>query len=254
MKGPPRLLDTDSPAGELLRRALEEENRSDEGRRPLRVPSPVRRPGAGTWLAGTAAAAAVALVFGGLRPGSSEAPPIRAEVNPPRLEEARKTEPALVASTSIPTEATSTLDRRERPTPREPLRSAPKVSAPEPEKSENCRTLTRAGDFRGAIGCFAAEARLGGMRGELAWLEKARIERRGLHDPRAALATLDEYVARHPGSSLRSEADLSRIELRIALGDSRRALELVREVRASGRASERAEELERLERRLAPGE
>jgi hypothetical protein len=109
-----------------------------------------------------------------------------------------------------------------------------------------CADLARSGAAEPALVCYAKLARGSGMTAELALFEQARLEGKVLRRPERARTTLDEYRRRFPQGSLRAEVMLAQIDWLLASGDSTRALEQVDEALASGLLRERTAELERL--------
>ncbi|HSC87392.1 MAG TPA: hypothetical protein VLC09_08995 [Polyangiaceae bacterium] len=127
------------------------------------------------------------------------------------------------------------------------LERGPGASLP---ASGSCRELQRAGDYPAAVECYTQQTRGAGVGAELAWLEKARLERRALRDPAQALTTLVAYQRAFPGGTLRPEATLTRIELLDELGQASQALELIERALADRLAPARDGELQGLKGRL----
>jgi TolA-binding protein len=98
-----------------------------------------------------------------------------------------------------------------------PARVAPRAaSVPAPAKTqESPKPPAVTEDRESALG---AESKL---------LAMAIRQLRGKHDPRAALATLDDHDARFPHGALGAEVRAARVEALVALGDRRGALALL---------------------------
>lgn len=98
------------------------------------------------------------------------------------------------------------------------VRPAPVASAgPSPEVASAagtaCAQLAARKQAREALRCYQSQAAQGGLAGETALYQSARLWRDALGDPERALAFLQEQRTRFPGGALRAEADLSIIEL-----------------------------------------
>ena len=107
----------------------------------------------------------------------------------------------------------------------------------------DCLDMARRGDPRAAEVCFSQRASGIGLTAEMALYEMARLRRDVMRDAGGALAALDDYRQRFPLGSLRSEVDLSRIELLSQLGHSRDALRESEALLKSPSGRERAGEL-----------
>jgi len=107
----------------------------------------------------------------------------------------------------------------------------------------DCLDMARRGDPRAAEVCFSQRASGIGLTAEMALYEMARLRRDVMRDAGGALAALDDYRQRFPLGSLRSEVDLSRIELLSQLGHSREALRESETLLKSSSGQERAGEL-----------
>jgi len=273
IQAPPRLVQTQGPAGDCVREALAHEGQ--------RLPSPPRfallqerRLRAARRQRGLALLAFVGALIG-LRTLQHPREPlldIRAELaaNSPAPRE-----PALTAVLSAEAPQTSPPSplpppKLEGTTPSPPKPAGPRPGRPllareeEPNLSSSdvvaarsseasapggakaCAQLARDGAAEPALACYAQLTRGTGMSAELALFEQARLEGKALRRPDRALATLDEYRRRFPNGSLRGEVMLAQIDWLLASGNSTAAGQIVEEALASGLLSERTVELERL--------
>jgi tetratricopeptide (TPR) repeat protein len=89
---------------------------------------------------------------------------------------------------------------------------------------DDCVLLARQGDPLAAERCFDRRASGSGLGAELALYEMARLRRDVLRDAAGALAAFGAYRDRFARGSLRSEVELSRVELLAELGRGRDAL------------------------------
>jgi hypothetical protein len=170
-----------------------------------------------------------------LRVPSTPEPP-RVDLEPPapqrdarrahRDSEARAPEPARAPARQLPPGAS----------PARATRSADSARI-------DCLDMARRGDPRAAEVCFSQRASGIGLTAEMALYEMARLRRDVMRDAGGALAALDDYRQRFPLGSLRSEVDLSRIELLSQLGHSRDALRESEALLKSPSGQERAGEL-----------
>jgi hypothetical protein len=90
------------------------------------------------------------------------------------------------------------------------------VLAPQPSPStvrRDCAALATGPDPQEAMACYQNQVAQGGLAGEAAQYEIARLWRDILHDPSRALAAFREQRSRFPRGVLAIEADLSIIEL-----------------------------------------
>lgn len=255
---PPRLVETDGPAGDCLRRALSEGTRTPEpppfsalrDRRQRRIQRQVSL--------GAVLAAAALLI--GLRAASrhqDEALSVRAEVasvSPrPRAEPSALVEP----SPALPEPLTSSKPApeakrpRTRPAlPRIERKLAAEIANPPQDtgrrSARGCAELARGADAEQALACYQELAKGTGITAELALFEQARLEGKALRRPEQALRTLDSYRGRFPNGSLRAEVMLAQIDWLLRTGDRLRASQLVDEALTSGLLQERRAELERL--------
>jgi hypothetical protein len=110
-------------------------------------------------------------------------------------------------------------------------------------KPEDCLAFAREGQTERAQTCFVERARGNGLGAELALYELARLRRDVLGQAPAALAALAEYRERFPAGSLKSEVDVSRIELLVRLGRTGEALRESEALLASPAGAERSAEL-----------
>jgi hypothetical protein len=108
----------------------------------------------------------------------------------------------------------------EPPRPREEP-TAPAMPLPKPSE---CAALVSSQGAPPALGCYARLAAGHGLDAELALIQIARLDRDALHDPRAALATLEDYRRRFPRGTLREEALTALVDLYARTGDAERAL------------------------------
>jgi hypothetical protein len=102
------------------------------------------------------------------------------------------------------------------PTPASPV--APALPDPEPAAQAVAAARRDCGAIVGrnpteAMGCYRQQAAQGGLAGEAARYEMARLWRDTFHDPARALAAFKEQRAQFPRGVLAIEADLSIIEL-----------------------------------------
>jgi len=79
--------------------------------------------------------------------------------------------------------------------------------------NRDCGQLVASHDTQGALSCYQKQAATGGLVGEAAQYEVARLWRDSFGNPARALAAFEEQRARFPHGVLRIEADLSIIEL-----------------------------------------
>lgn len=120
----------------------------------------------------------------------------------------------------------------------EPTKSAPALqssglvvdaTAAQPARSEAltpCEAAAGGGRTREALDCYRRIGAGTDLGAELALYEAARLELRVTGDVRRALETLDAYARRFPRGTLRSEVDVTRVELLPRVGDYAGALEL----------------------------
>lgn len=267
---PRRLLDSEGPAGDCLRRALVEQE--------LNVPRFVRLREKRLFRQ-RLQRAAWALAIGGV--ALLLMPKARPDTTPPSISAERAS-----SGTQAPAEkplASPSIAVAEPPSPRAAASSAAQAEAPrlrklpvanarnEPEaagppspqpsaaavrapsgSAKACAELARRGAASEALGCYEQLASGSGMGAELALFEQARLEGKVLRQPGRALATLDAHRRRFPQGSLRAEVMLAQIEWLMAAGDRARARTLVDEALASGLLKERTPELERLRASLQP--
>jgi hypothetical protein len=106
-----------------------------------------------------------------------------------------------------------------------------------------CATSLEMRDVAGAIACYRSQESAGGLEGQTATYEIARIQRDVLGDFPAALATFTRYREQFPHGVFELEASLSVIELLPRLGRYRAALEESAELLDARRDFERAAEL-----------
>lgn len=126
---------------------------------------------------------------------------------------------ALRSTTSVPTASPSPAMNAavaERPTAASPL--APELPAPEPASGTAAAARRDCGALVGrnpqeAMECYRQQAAQGGLAGEAAHYEMARLWRDTFHDPARALAVFKEQRSRFPRGVLAIEAELSIIEL-----------------------------------------
>lgn len=258
-EAPPRLVDSEGPAGDCLRQALEEDEHTmprfvllrEKRLRRLRLQR-------GAWLLG---AAALALLI---------APKLKRE--PPQASISAEQQAAIAKVENVAPQVLPTVvPRAEPPAPAKPTASiasstvtrrapvvaitesekAPRAEAAEPPRpapgsAKACADLLRSSGATPALSCYQALASGSGMSAELALFEQARLEGKVLRQPARALATLEAYRRRFPQGSLRAEVMLAQIDWLITAGDKARARALVDEALASGLLGERAAELKRL--------
>lgn len=134
------------------------------------------------------------------------------------------------------------------PAPSPPERAPPPPSAgpvdpPSPPQSlADCRQLVTSRRTSEALLCYQAQSAKGGLGGETAQYELARVWRDSLGDRARALAAFEDQRSRFPGGALRIEADLSIIELLPRLGRHGEAMaETERFLAAHPRAERRGE-------------
>jgi hypothetical protein len=92
------------------------------------------------------------------------------------------------------------------------------AAAPTEREGADCLALARRGSTDQALGCFERQSLEGGLSGELALIELARIRRDVKGDLAGAERALGDYRRRFPGGSLAAEAGVSRVELLLRLG------------------------------------
>lgn len=110
----------------------------------------------------------------------------------------------------------------------EPGAQAETFAGSEAEQVEvDCAALGRGAQYAQALDCYGRKAEGAGMGAELALLEAARLQRRALSRNDQALATLNRYRARFPQGMLRREAELLRLELLTALGQTKQARQAI---------------------------
>lgn len=260
---PPRLREQNDAVGRLLR---------EESQLPLPQPSCAahgivreyrRRSARRRWSAIAVSAVLLSGVAVSLRReqaplsiGAERIPPFRsskefhraAEPSPARAQEmqAQTKRPAAPAQRNVTARPRSAVRAEPAGSVEE---SKPAAEVATTAEVSDCASLTHAGKYQDAVGCYSAKAKGSGVSAELALLERARLERRVLGDSTAALATLDEYRVRFANGALFREAALARIEVLMALGrnePARRAIE-----RIVDQVPERAAELSLLGARLA---
>jgi hypothetical protein len=121
---------------------------------------------------------------------------------------------------------------------------ASSAEAPElASRGPDCLGLARQGATHDAERCFVDRARGSGLGAEMALYELGRLRRNVLGDPEGALAALAEHRARFPAGSLRTEVEMSYLELLVQVGRSREALERSDALLQSQSGTERAAEL-----------
>lgn len=266
---PLRLADSPGAAGEVLRRALADQDPA--ARLPRFSQLQEKRVGRSRrqW-AVFSAAAALALLLGWRASRPSDAPiSLRAEpVTPSAVRSLAEPAPVANPAPIAPLEPSSPAPvRRDAPLKQRaaapalsssPARRAPEVDSPATEPTlaaavvepgggaKACAELARGGTVERAIDCYERLSRGNGVTAELALFEQARLAGKALRQPARALALLEQYRQRFPSGSLRGEAMLARIEWALALGDKSRARAQVEEALKSGLLRERSAELERL--------
>ncbi|HET9959054.1 MAG TPA: hypothetical protein VFQ61_31400 [Polyangiaceae bacterium] len=99
-------------------------------------------------------------------------------------------------------------------------RNPPSSSASAPD----CLSFAREGRPQDADACFMQRGAGSGLAAEVSLYEAARLRRDVLGDPQAALQTLSLYRTRFPSGSLRSEVDMSYLELLSRAGRDAEAL------------------------------
>jgi hypothetical protein len=269
LEPPPRLVDALGPAGDCVRRALNERpSRPLPGFDALRERRSRRT--AARWTLAFAAVvlavpAAVWFSSGRVQPPlrvSAEpvVPLARALATPSASARDEKESPPVPSSPqALPKLRPSSRPRlgpapHGEPESQAPLASArvmpsvlPNVTPAVPTAgAKPCVELARAGAAEDAIGCYERLARGTGVTAELALFEQARLAGKVLRQPARALAALEDYRRRFPSGSLRAEVMLARIDWLLGAGDREGALGAVDEALASGLLKERRAELTRL--------
>lgn len=271
---PRRFVDAGGPTGELLRRALE--NQEPGGTLPRFVDLRERRARRVRFyrVGGALAAASLsllALVAVRSATVSDQTPAIGAERFTAQAGSERPNAAAPVAEHGVASPRLSpvavapgvlTPDRpKQRPVNALPLpRSRPSANASEAPPAvadttalataKSCAQIARGGAAEEAIACYEQLASGSGVSAELALFEQARLAGKVLHQPERALLTLANYRKRFPRGSLRAEVMLAQIDWLVSSGQSARALPLVEEALGSGLLQERARELEQVRDRL----
>lgn len=175
------------------------------------------------------------------------------------------TEPVAEAPPALPTAVASerpgrpkdaprrsvAIPRAEEPAPREPdpVREAPPPEAEAPSE-QRCRALAARKQTREAIQCFGAIAARGGVAGEVASYEAARLTAQQLDDASAAIALLDEHKARFPRGVMRVEVEWLRVQSLRALGRLDEALVASERLLAAPEAAALAADLHWLRARV----
>jgi tetratricopeptide (TPR) repeat protein len=96
---------------------------------------------------------------------------------------------------------------------------------------------------RDAVNCYLADSHESGRASEMALYEAGRVRRDELGDVAGALEAFEQYRTRFPNGMLRSEADLSIVELLPKLGRHREALDEIGRLLTRAGGQERAAEL-----------
>ena len=109
--------------------------------------------------------------------------------------------------------------------------------------SDDCLAMARVGRTRQALDCFGHIAQGSGLSAEVALYEIARLRRDVLGDAAGAAAALEQYRARFPAGELRTEVEVSLLELLPKLGRPREALAESERLLATAAGRERAPEL-----------
>ncbi|HEY3498737.1 MAG TPA: FecR domain-containing protein [Polyangiaceae bacterium] len=135
--------------------------------------------------------------------------------------------------------------------PRAPAELAPPSPPAEAQQprlvaERECLAFARDGRARDAERCFVDQAAGGGLRAELALSELSRLRSDVLGDPAGALQALEQYRARFPSGSLRTEIDLSYVHVLVRMGRSRDVLAETDRLLGSGSVREREGELRML--------
>src|SRR5207247_6463750 len=115
------------------------------------------------------------------------------------------------------------------PGPRSNARAAERAApaptnSPPGDEAPDCTTIGRTGNTNAALECYERQSQRGGMSGELALYEIARLRKDVLSDYAGALDALESYDERFPNGSLRGEVQVSRVELLGKMGRSDEAL------------------------------
>jgi tetratricopeptide (TPR) repeat protein len=128
---------------------------------------------------------------------------------------------------------------------RGPLHLPPPVAARQPplDGPTDPIACSDVGDPRAALACYRARAAQGDLAAEVALNDGARLLRDTLGDLDQALALLREHRARFPRSALRTEVDLSLVELAARRGLHREVLEVSAALLAAQPQGERNGEL-----------
>jgi tetratricopeptide (TPR) repeat protein len=109
--------------------------------------------------------------------------------------------------------------------------------------NDECLALARDGRTRPALDCFGRVAEGSGLSAEQALLELARLRRDVLGDRAGAVAALEQHRTRFPRGVLRTEAELSLLELLPELGRHAEALAESDRLLATAAGRERAAEV-----------
>jgi hypothetical protein len=126
-----------------------------------------------------------------------------------------------------------------------PLRLPPPMAARRPPLEGPTHPIgcSDAGDPRAALACYRARAAQGDLAAEVALADAARLLRDRLSDPDQALALLREHRARFPNGTLRTDVDLSLVELAAQRGLHQEVLEVSAALLAAQPQGERKGEL-----------
>jgi tetratricopeptide (TPR) repeat protein len=124
-----------------------------------------------------------------------------------------------------------------------PAASDDAAARPRETAGPDCLALARGGLARRAVDCFARIAEGTGLSAEMALYEMARLRRDVLGDAAGAAAALEQYRRQFPRGSLRTEVDVSLLELLPRLGRAGEALADSERLLATAAGRERALEL-----------
>jgi ferric-dicitrate binding protein FerR (iron transport regulator) len=106
----------------------------------------------------------------------------------------------------------------------EPANPPPKASPADNPVTVDCLNFARQGKPKDAEACFLERASGSGMAAQLALYELARLRKDALGDPAGAYGALTDYRQRFPDGSLRTEVEISAIEVLVRLGRHDEAL------------------------------
>ncbi len=120
-----------------------------------------------------------------------------------------------------------------------------------PPLNRNCGAVQTKAGYSAALQCYAEQSAGSGIRAELSYLERARLEQRH-GDLEAALQSITAYKQRFPQGTLHPEATLGRIRLLVQMGRGHEARTAI--TQATAQLPEKAASLKELAVDLAVAE